>query len=148
MPTPTPTAAPPPSNVAEREPNDSTAQEQQLHVGQTVRGDIAADDTFGGPEVRVTLDGEALVLQAEDHYAFALARSGAVTVTLLLGANANVGLVVWDDASGEVVGLAYTPQAAQSSVSATLAAGTYRVGVIAFDALPGRVSYALSIEAA
>ncbi len=148
MPTPTPTATPPPSDVDEREPNDSTAQAQQLHVGQTLHGGIGAGDAFGGPEVRATIDGEALVLQAEDHYTFGLARSGAVTVTLSLSASAGVGLVVWDDASGEVVGLAYTPQATQSSISATLAAGTYRVGVIAFDALRGRVSYALSIEAA
>lgn len=147
LPTPTPSPTPPPAEADEREPNDSTAQAQQTYIGQTVFGTIAAGDTFAGPEVRATIGGQALILQAEDHYRFTMAQQSNASIVLELDSGASVGLVLWDDATAQVVELAYTPLATRTTISASLAAGTYRVGVIAMDTPNGRVRYTLSVDA-
>ena len=104
-------------------------------------------DAFAGPEVLATVDGERLILQAEDHYRFDLTRSIRVGIALQVEAGASVALVLWDDATGQVVQLAYTPLASLTTISAVLSAGGYRIGVIAMETPNGRVRYTLGVDA-
>ena len=125
-----------PSLGDEVEPNDSRAAAQAITCPAVVEGSAAHVEA--GTSVTLTFGGNTWTTRVEDHYRFTLAASRPVTVALDFGTTqADMDLLLWNDGTGALVGVSLVDNPAtgvyEESITATLGAGTYVIGVDAYS---------------
>jgi hypothetical protein len=126
------------TQVNEIEPNNSRATGQTVTRPVTVTGSVSELDAGETPA--------ALGFKVEDWYRFTLTGTATVTITLTHGLGSGFNdldlvLMQGDTFVNGMFGVTGT-----ETITGSLPAGTYQVGVLAFDTPSGSVTYTLSIQ--
>jgi hypothetical protein len=122
------------STVGESEPNDSRANADIVTRPVTITGSAA--ETQAGENINGFI--------VQDWFQFTLASTTTVTITLTFSGSPTQDLDLWLMSNGAIVDTSFGVTGTET-ISRSLSAGTYQVGVEAFDTTTS-VAYTLTIQ--